>query len=183
MVKNPPVKQEAQVWSQYSPDLNYIPSFKGNKLDLHLFIWINLEKSIEWGGHCSRICTMWNNVYKFWKYIVYCLFVSVLVTQLCPTHCGPMGCSLPGSSVHGSLQVRILEWVSIPFSRWSSWPRDQIWVSHITGRFFTMSHQGSPVCCLWANKYLEKLENYLCWEVHTSFWTVFTSNKRRKILG
>ena len=37
-----------------------------------------------------------------------------------------MDCSLPGSSVHRILQVRILEWVAISFSRGSSWPRDQI---------------------------------------------------------
>jgi len=49
-----------------------------------------------------------------------------------------MGCSLPGSSVHGILQVRILEWVAIPFSRGSSQPRDQTQVSFIAGRFFTM---------------------------------------------
>ena len=40
----------------------------------------------------------------------------MLVTQLCPTLCDPMDYSLPGSSVHGILQARILEWVSIPFS-------------------------------------------------------------------
>ena len=45
-------------------------------------------------------------------------------------------CSLPGSSVHGILQARILEWVAIPFSRESSWSRDWTWVSHIAGRFF-----------------------------------------------
>ena len=56
---------------------------------------------------------------------------EVLVTQLCPTLCHPMDCSLPGSSVHGILQARILEWVSIPFSRGSSWPRDQTRVSCI----------------------------------------------------
>ena len=39
------------------------------------------------------------------------------VTQSCPTLCDPMDCSLPGSSVHGILQARILEWVVIPFSR------------------------------------------------------------------
>ena len=44
----------------------------------------------------------------------------------------------PGSSVHGILQARILEWVAIPFSRGSSQPRDWTWVSHITGRFFTV---------------------------------------------
>ena len=46
--------------------------------------------------------------------------VKVLVTQLCPTLRDPMHCSLPGSSVHGILQARILEWVAIPFSRGSS---------------------------------------------------------------
>jgi len=44
-----------------------------------------------------------------------------------------MDCSPPGSSVHGILQARILEWVAIPFSRASSQPRDQIWVSCIAG--------------------------------------------------
>ena len=40
--------------------------------------------------------------------------VKVLVAQLCPTLCNPMDCSLPGSSVHGSLQARLLKWVAIP---------------------------------------------------------------------
>ena len=48
-----------------------------------------------------------------------------------------MDCSPPDSSVHGILQARILEWVAIPFSRGSSQPRDQTWVSCIAGRFFT----------------------------------------------
>ena len=52
------------------------------------------------------------------------------------TLCNPMDCSPPGSSVHGILQA-ILEWVAIPFSRGSSWPRD--WVSDIAGRFFNIS--------------------------------------------
>ena len=39
------------------------------------------------------------------------------VTQSCPTLCNPVGCSPPGSSVHGILQARILEWVAISFSR------------------------------------------------------------------
>ena len=38
------------------------------------------------------------------------------VTQLCPTLCDPMDCSLPGSSIHGTFQARILEWVAIAFS-------------------------------------------------------------------
>ena len=61
----------------------------------------------------------------------------VLVAQSCLTLCDPMGCSLPGSSVHGILQARILEWVAIPFFRGSPLPRDRTWVSCIVGRFFT----------------------------------------------
>jgi len=47
--------------------------------------------------------------------------------------------TLPGSSVHGILQARILEWVAIPFSRDSFLPRDRTHVSCIAGRFFTES--------------------------------------------
>ena len=48
-----------------------------------------------------------------------------------------MDCSLPGSSVHGILQARTLEWVAISFSRGSSQPRDRTQVSCVAGRFFT----------------------------------------------
>ena len=67
-----------------------------------------------------------------------CVCVCVLVAQLCPTLCNPMDCSLPGSSVHGIPQARIPEWVAISYSRGSSPPRDQTWVSYIAGRFFTI---------------------------------------------
>ena len=40
------------------------------------------------------------------------------VAQSCPTLCDPMDCSLPGSSVHGIFQARVLEWVAIAFSGW-----------------------------------------------------------------
>ena len=81
------------------------------------------------------------------------------VAQSCPTLSDPMNCSLPGSSVHGIfqarvlewgaitfsmdyivygiLQARILEWVAYPFSRGSSQPRNRTGVSCIEGRFFT----------------------------------------------
>ena len=45
--------------------------------------------------------------------------------------CNPTNCSLPGSSVHGMLQARILEWVTMPSSRGSSQPSDQTWISCI----------------------------------------------------
>ena len=55
--------------------------------------------------------------------------------QSCLTPCDPMDCSPPGSSVHGILQTRILEWVAMPSSRGSSQPRDWTQVSCIAGGF------------------------------------------------
>ena len=63
---------------------------------------------------------------------------SVLVTQSCLTLCDLRDCSLSGSSVHGILQARMLEWVAMPSSRGSSWPRGQTCISCIAGRFFTI---------------------------------------------
>ena len=66
------------------------------------------------------------------------LKVKVFVAQWCLTLCYPTDCSSSGSSVHGILQARILEWVAIPFSKGSSWPRDRTWVSRFAGRFSTV---------------------------------------------
>ena len=74
---------------------------------------------------------------------------KVKVAQSCPTLCDPMDCI-----VHGILQARILEWLTFPFSRESSQPRDQTQVSRIAGGFFTSEPQGKP----------KKLANY--WERH-----------------
>ena len=63
--------------------------------------------------------------------------VLCLVAQLYLTLCNPMDSSPPGSSVHGILQAKMLEWVAIPSSRGSSQPRDQTQVSRIAGGFFT----------------------------------------------
>ena len=60
------------------------------------------------------------------------------VAQSCPTLCDPMDCSLPGSSVHGIFQAKILEWVAISLSRGSSRPRDRTQVSHIAGKRFNL---------------------------------------------
>ena len=57
---------------------------------------------------------------------------EVKVAQLCPTLCHPMD-----YIVHGTLQARILEWVTFPFSRGSFQSRDWTQVSRIAGRFFT----------------------------------------------
>ena len=74
--------------------------------------------------------------------------VQAKLLQSCPALCDPMDHSPPGSSVHGSLQARTLEWVAISFSGGSSWPMDPTRISCITGRFlYHLSHQGSPNIC------------------------------------
>ena len=80
----------------------------------------------------TEILDLWNCVANG---VIWALLVSE-VTQSCPTLCNPVDCSLPGSSLHGILQARILEWVAISFSRGSSQPRDRTRVSHIADRRF-----------------------------------------------
>ena len=65
------------------------------------------------------------------------------VTQSCPTLCDPVDCRPPGSSIHGILQARILEWVAISFSRGSSWPRDRTQVSHKQADVLTSEPPGN----------------------------------------
>jgi len=64
-------------------------------------------------------------LHSFYKDAVRLLFYSLgyhsfVVAKLCPTFCDHVDCSLPGSSVHGTFQARILEWVAISFSGGSS---------------------------------------------------------------
>ena len=74
--------------------------------------------------------------------IIYvCIRVQLL--QSCLTFYNPMDSNPPGSSVHGILQARILEWVAIPSSRGSSWPRDQtclLWPLHCRLCLYLLSH-------------------------------------------
>ena len=81
-------------------------------------------------------CCFLGVVYIFWIIILHQLDV-LLVPQLCPALCDPMGCSPPGFSVHRIFQARVLDWVALPSSRGSSW-RDWTQVSCITGRFLTV---------------------------------------------
>ena len=81
---------------------------------------------------------MWTFVSKVMSQLFNMLSFSVLVTQSCPALCDPMDYSPPGSSDHGILQARLLEWVVLPFSRGSSPPRDTTRVSPVVGGFFTI---------------------------------------------
>ena len=93
---------------------------------LKLFLCVDYTFSFNWG--------MWSERH------------SVMSTSFCDS----MDCSPPGSSVHGILQARVLEWVAIPFSRRSSWPRDRTWVSCTAGRFFTIwASRKAPLIDAW----------------------------------
>ena len=60
-----------------------------------------------------------------------CVCVCAKLLQSWPTWCNPMDHSPPGCSVHGILQEKVLEWIAMPFSRGSSWPRDRTRISYI----------------------------------------------------
>ena len=82
------------------------------------------------------------------SYLCVCDFKCVcvcLVAKSCLTLCDPMDCSLPGSSVHGICQVRILEWVVVPFSRDFANPRIKPTSSELAGGFFTTELLGRPM--------------------------------------
>ena len=85
-------------------------------------------------------------IWIIWIHIFVC---ESEVAQSCLTLWDPMDCSLPGSSVYGIFQARILEWVAISFSRRSSQPRDWTRVSCIVGRCFT-AWATREVLCIWS---------------------------------
>ena len=85
----------------------------------------------------------------------------------CLTLCDQMDCGLPGSSIHGILQARILERVAMPSFRGSSQPRDRTCVSCgscIAGGFFTAEPSGKPsymyICMCFMYKYVLVLDNH-----------------------
>ena len=96
-------------------------------MTLSLLIFLQVELNV-----CG------NAIYQFLLNILPGYVKVSEVTQSCPTLCDPMDCSLPGFSVHGILQARMLEWVTISFSRGSSWSRDWTQVSRIGGRCFNL---------------------------------------------
>ena len=68
----------------------------------------------------------------------------LLVAQSCLTLCDPIDCSPPGSSVHGILQAKILEWIAISHSRVSSAPGIDPTCPALAGGFFNTAPPGKP---------------------------------------
>ena len=99
-----------------------------------------LEQEREWSGYFIPQMPCQHFRFMF-------MFMFMSFSQLCRTLGNPMDCSPPGSSVHGVLQARILEWVAMSSSRGSSWLREWTWISYIVSRFFSLSQERSP--CFW----------------------------------
>ena len=134
--------------------------------------WGMREAPLPADSCCSRVASILTSVtlclfylllnikkYIFYDVYSFCLTSLAhrcLVTKLCLTLLRPMDCSPPGSSVHGILQARILEWIANSFSRGSSPPRD--WTS--------VSCTGRQILYRWATR--EALTHYVC-TIHLCF--------------
>ena len=107
-------------------------------------------------------------------------FICARSLQSCPTLCNPMDCSLPGSSVHGILQVRILEWIVMSSSRGSSRPRDWTRVPCLAGEFFAWTPgvgdgQGGLVCCDSGGRKESDMTERLNWTELSATWEAQSS--------
>ena len=114
---------------------------------LFLVCWNNLIEVPPVSSELGSICRLWGQKALGYECQSRDTCVHAQLLQSCPTLCNPMDCSLPGSSVRGILQARILEWVAMSFSRGFSQPRDWTcisWGSCIAGRFFTTEPPRKP---------------------------------------
>ena len=98
------------------------------------------------------------------------------VAQSCLTLCDPMDGNLPGSTVHGIFQARILEWAAVSFSRGSSQPRDRTWISCIADRCFTFwATREACVCCWTLLKFSHEINNTLTFCLYRfSVWLAYS---------
>ena len=107
------------------------------------------------------------------SWLWYCIKVKVLIALSCPTLCSPMDCSLPGSSVHGTLQARILKWVAISSSRGSSWQRDWTHVFCVSCLLHWQADGKSRKYCI-ASQNVTSVVNSL--RVHRNLFCVISYN-------
>ena len=122
-------KERKQSWKTDCPDdTTWAPASS--------HIWS--PRTFSAGGNTHMLIkTMWLKVWAGLK-------AKVLVTQSCPTLCNPMDSSPPGSSVHGILQARILEWVPRPSPGDLPNPGIKPWSPVLQADSLPLSHQGSP---------------------------------------
>ena len=101
----------------YLKGYNFLPILSYLHLHIHILPTVMYKKNT-----ILDLKIFWLIVYM-WNLSFYLCVCASLRTQSCPTLCNSLKCcSLPGSSVHGILQARILEWVAISFSRFKQLP-------------------------------------------------------------
>ena len=109
---------------------------------LNIFSGLDMPPTLSFHNHHVLLFLFWDS---------YC--ICVCRKELCITLGDPMVFSPPGSFIHGILQVSVLEWVVIPFSKGSFRPRDQTLVHYTAGRFFT----------IWPPR---EAHNNIMWSIH-----------------
>ena len=146
-LKNPQI-----VWNvffQANPLAEHLPNLTGSHLVLLMPLCYLLPSCKSYPPVYN---SSWNTISPWFHFFISVItFVKIIsmrllylseseseVAQSCLILCDPMDCSLPGFSIPGILQARILEWVTISFSRGSSRPRDWTRVSRIGGRRFNL---------------------------------------------
>ena len=121
--------------------------------------------------HICAPCTTSNRKWLF-LYPLLSLLPTISITTSwypswsCLTLCNTMVYSLPGSSVHGIFQARLLGQVAISYSSGSSWPRDWTCISCIGSEFFTTEPPGEPTTTMTTNrlKYLKYFHIFMLHE-------------------
>ena len=133
------VRINAQFWEGWMSSTAFVQSSRSNPWWLlcgSLYKSIS-AKSYGWFWLLALFLKVPEDLIRFCA-TLHSLHPGYLATQLYPILCDPTGKSLPGPSVHGILQARTLEWVAMPSSRGSSWPRDLSQLSCIVSRFFSV---------------------------------------------
>ena len=110
---------------------------------------------------------------RWWELYIQRIFAfgetceSESVNHLVVSDClWPHDCNPPGSSVHGILQARILQWVAISFSRGCSRCRDWTWVSCIAGRFFTVCATREALLVKSSHSKYQKQHSWWKWKIY-----------------
>ena len=157
---------------KYSPSFNLkVLCYSKTHLPLSLPSLIALDILLQWRTFHDRIVIIfmlgmsyfWENErligQRLGQSLLFILSVLAYVhaksLQLCTGLCDPMDCSPPGSSVHGILQARLLEWVAMPSSRGCSPPRDQTHISCIDRWVFTASATWETILKYLVNHFLD----------------------------
>ena len=132
---------------EHKPHFRVLPFCQEFSLS-HLYQWFRSYGPGEIHIYIYIYIYIYTHTYTYtygWLILLYGRKHLSEAAQLCLTLCNPVDCSLPVSSIYGLFQARILEWVAISFSRRSCRPRDQIQVSFIAGRLFTVWATREPL--------------------------------------